>query len=50
MTSTPPSSVVGGIPIPVDKFSQLAPYLALGSTIILAVSISVAYIKYRKKQ
>jgi len=45
--SSPP---VGGIWIPVDKFSLLAPYIALASTIILAVSISVAYIKYRKKQ
>jgi hypothetical protein len=43
-------SGVGGLSIPVDKFSLLAPYIALASTIILAVSISVAYIKYRKKQ
>jgi len=41
---------VGGIFIPVDKFSLLAPYIALVSTIILAVSITVAYIKHRKKQ
>jgi len=41
---------VGGLTIPVDKFSLLAPYIGLVSTIILAVSISVAYIKYRKKQ
>jgi len=45
-----PSYGVGGLWIPVDKFSLLAPYIALVSTIILAVSISVAYIKYRKKQ
>jgi len=43
-------SPVGGIWIPVDKFSLLAPYIALVSTVILAVSISVAYIKHRKKQ
>jgi len=47
-TSEIPS--VGGFYISVDKFSLLAPYLALVSTIILAVSISVAYIKRRKKQ
>ena len=41
---------VGGIWIPVDKLSLLAPYIALVSTVILAVSTSVAYIKYRKKQ
>jgi parallel beta-helix repeat protein len=40
---------VGGISIPVNKLSLLAPYLALIATIILAVSISVAIIKYRKK-
>jgi len=45
-----PSEGVGGFWIPVDKFSLVAPYIALVSTIILAVSISVAYIKYRKKQ
>jgi len=45
-----PSEAVGGFCIPVDKFSLLAPYIALVSTIILAVSISVAYIKYKKKQ
>ena len=47
---TLPSVPVGGLYIPVDKFSLLAPYIALVSTIILAVSISVAYIKIRKKQ
>ena len=41
---------VGGFTIPVDKFSLLAPYIALVSTIILAVSISLAIIKHRKKQ
>jgi len=41
---------VGGISIPVDKFSVLAPYIISAITIILAVSISVAIIKHRKKQ
>ena len=41
---------VGGFWIPVDKFSLLAPYIISAITIILAVSISVAIIKYRKKQ
>jgi len=44
------AGAVGGLYIPVDKFSLLAPYIALVSTIIIAVSMSVAYIKYRKKQ
>jgi len=41
---------VGGFWIPVDKLGLLAPYIALVSTVILAVSITVAYIKHRKKQ
>jgi len=41
---------VGGFHIPVDKFSLLAPYVILAITLILAVSISAAYIKTRKKQ
>jgi len=47
---TLPSGAVGGLYFPVDKFSLLAPYITLVSTIILAVSITGAYIKYRKKQ
>jgi hypothetical protein len=41
---------VGGIWVPVDKLALLAPYLALIATIVFAASISVAYVKYRKKQ
>jgi len=44
------SGGVGGFWIPVDKFSLLAPYVISAITIILAVSVSVASIKYRKKQ
>jgi len=44
----PPS--VGGIWVPVDKLGLLAPYIALVATIILAISVSAAIIKYRKKQ
>jgi parallel beta-helix repeat protein len=44
----PPS--VGGIYIPVNKLSLLTPYIALASTIIFAISILVAYTRYRKKQ
>jgi len=40
---------VGGIWIPVNKISLLAPYVISTITIILVASISVAYIKYRKK-
>jgi len=46
---TLPSGGVGGFWIPVDKFSLLAPYIALVATVILAVSITVAIIKHRKK-
>ena len=41
---------VGGFYIPIDKLGLLAPYIALVSIIILAVSITVAHIKIRKKQ
>jgi len=41
---------VGGLTIPVGKLGLLAPYIISTMTIILAVSISVAYVKYRKKQ
>jgi len=47
---TLPSGAVGGLYIPVDKFSLLAPYITLTLTMILAISITGAYIKYRKKQ
>ena len=42
--------LVGGIWIPVDKLSLLAPYIALVSTIIIATAFTVAFLKYRKKQ
>lgn len=45
-----PSAGVGGYWIPVDKFGLLAPYIISAITVILAVSISIAYLKYRKKQ
>jgi len=45
-----PGEPVGGIWTAVDKFSLLAPYIAYVATVILAVSISIAVIKYRKKQ
>ena len=41
---------VGGIWIPVDKLRLLAPYITLASTIILAVTVTAAFFKYRKKQ
>jgi pimeloyl-ACP methyl ester carboxylesterase len=41
---------VGGIWIPVDKSALLAPYIALASTIILAIAITAAFFKYKKKQ
>lgn len=41
---------VGGIWIPVDKLSLLAPYISLVSAIILAIAVTAAFFKYRKKQ
>ena len=47
-----PTPPVGGLllPINMDTFEPLTPWIALVSTVILAISASVAYIKYRKKQ
>ena len=44
------SGAVGGFWISVDKFGLLVPYLISAITVILVASISVAYVKYRKKQ
>ena len=41
---------VGGICIPVDKFAISAPYTSLASAIILAIAVTAAFFKYRKKQ
>jgi hypothetical protein len=41
---------VGGIWVPVDKLSLLAPYIALVSTILVATSATAIYTKRRKKQ
>ena len=41
-------NVVGGVSLPVDKLALLAPYIALASTIILAVA-ATAIFKHRKK-
>jgi hypothetical protein len=41
---------VGGLTVPINKFSLFTPYLALVATTILAISVSVAYFKRRKKQ
>ena len=41
---------VGGIWIPVNKLSLLAPWIALTTTIISAIAITAAILKHRKKQ
>jgi len=41
---------VGGIWIPIDKLGLLAPYIALASTIILAIAATAVFFKYRKRQ
>ena len=40
---------VGGVWVPVDKLALLAPYVAIASTIILAVVATAIFSKYRKK-
>jgi len=44
---TQPVDDIQGTP---NRLELLAPYIVLASTIILAISASIAYIKYRKKQ
>ena len=41
----PQPTPVGGISIPVDKFSLLAPYIALVSTILVATAATAIYVK-----
>jgi len=41
---------VGGNLIPVDKFGLLAPYIALATTIILAIVATAVFFKYKKKK
>jgi penicillin amidase len=41
---------VGGIWIPVDKFVLLAPYIALASTILIAIAATAIYVKRRNKK
>ena len=48
MTFTPPSLPVGGISIPVNKLSLLAPYIALTALLAVAV-VTVSYVKKRKR-
>jgi hypothetical protein len=43
-------NVVGGLVIPVDKFSLLASYIALSSTILAATVATALYVKRIKKQ
>lgn len=41
---------VGGIWIPVDKLSLLAPYIVLAAAIILAIAVTAVFFKHGKKQ
>jgi penicillin amidase len=41
---------VGGIWVPVDKFVLLAPYIALVSTILIAIAATAIYVKRRNKK
>jgi hypothetical protein len=53
IASTPPTPIVGGIYIQVNKLGLLAPYIALASTILIATAataILVKHVKSRKKK
>lgn len=41
---------VGGIRVTPNNLELLAPYIALASTIILAIAVTTVFFKYRKKQ
>lgn len=43
-------NAVGGIWIPVDKLSLLAPYIGLASTIISAIVVTVFFVKLKQKK
>ncbi len=45
---SPPPPPVGGIWIPVDKLSLLAPWIALASTITSAIAITAILLKHMK--
>jgi hypothetical protein len=49
MTSTPPSTPVGGIYIPVNKLQLLAPYIGL-AILLAATVVAVVYVKKRKRK
>lgn len=44
------SGAVGGVWVPVDKLSLLAPYIALASTILVATAIYVKRVKRKKEK
>jgi hypothetical protein len=48
--TTTEEAPVGGIWIPVNKLSLLAPYIGLASTIILAIAVTAVFVKYKKKR
>jgi len=48
MTSTSPSTPVGGIYIPINKLELLAPYIGLTTLLAVAV-VTVVYVKKRKR-
>jgi len=41
---------VGGVWVPVDKLALLAPYIALASTILVAIATTAIYVKRKKKR
>jgi hypothetical protein len=47
---TSPVPVVGGVWVPIDKVALLAPYIALASTIILAIVATAVLFRRKKKQ
>jgi len=45
-----PSTGVGGVAIPVDKFGLLTPYISLASTIVVATVATTIYVKCVKRR
>jgi hypothetical protein len=49
-TKSNPAAAVGGIVAPVDKFGLLAPYISLGSTMMIGAVATVVYVERVKRR
>ena len=46
----PPAPPVGGIVVPMDKLGLLVPYMGIASTVLLATTATVIYVKHTKNK